>query len=86
MPFTFAPQFFKPKKQSTMKKFFAIAVIATSLVACGDAKNAGEEATKAGDTAAAAATQTATEAAATVDTTVKAADSTVKAVVDSTKK
>jgi hypothetical protein len=75
---------FNLKKQSTMKKFFAIAAIATVLVACGDAKTTEETKTVA-DTAAAAAAQTATEATNAADTG-KAAVDTFKTVVDTLKK
>lgn len=56
-----------------MKKFFAIAFIAATLVAC----NGGGEATPAADTTAAPAVDT--TAAATVDTTAAAADTTAPA-------
>ena len=60
-----------------MKKFFAIAFIAATLVAC----NGGGEATPAADTTAATVDTTA----ATVDTTAAAADTTA-AAADTTKK
>ena len=60
-----------------MKKFFAIAFIAATLVAC----NGGGEATPAADTTAATVDTTA----AAVDTTAPAADTTA-AVADTTKK
>jgi PBP1b-binding outer membrane lipoprotein LpoB len=86
LTFTFAPQFLKSKKQSTMKKFFAIAAIATVLVACGDSKTTTEEASKTTDSITAPATNAATEVAGAVDSAAKAVDSTGKAVVDSLNK
>jgi len=68
-----------------MKKFFAIAAIATVLVACGDAKTTTEEATKI-DSVTAPATNAATEVAGAVDSAAKSVDTTVKAVVDTLKK
>ena len=64
-----------------MKKFFAIAAIATVLVACGDAKTT-EETKVVGDTI----SNAATEAANAADTTGKAAMDTFKTVVDTLKK
>jgi hypothetical protein len=75
---TFAPSILTLKKQSTMKKFFAIAAIATVLVACGDEKKAADETKAAVDTISNAAATTATEAANAVDTTVKTAVDTLK--------
>ena len=66
-----------------MKKFFAIAAIATVLVACGDSKTAGEETTTI-DTPAAA--QTATDVANAADSTGNAVVDTFKTVVDTLKK
>jgi len=63
-----------------MKKFFAIAAIATVLVACGDAKTT-EETKVVGDTI----SNAATEAANAADTG-KAAVDTFKTVVDTLKK
>ncbi|TMI61819.1 MAG: hypothetical protein E6H07_18145 [Bacteroidetes bacterium] len=65
-----------------MKKFFAIAAIATVLVACGDEKKTTEETKVVGDTI----SNAATEAANAADTTGKAAMDTFKTVVDTLKK
>ena len=69
-----------------MKKFFAIAAIATVLVACGDAKTTTEEATKT-DSTSAPATNAATQVAGAVDSAAKATDTVVvKPVIDSLNK
>ncbi|MFT3981018.1 MAG: hypothetical protein QM687_11145 [Ferruginibacter sp.] len=74
-----------------MKKFFAIALIAASFVACNEGEKKEETVTPNADSVAAAAADSAAKAAAAaIDTTAKAAtaaiDSTVKAVKDSIKK
>ena len=70
---------FAPNKISTMKKLFAILVVAGALVACN---NSSESAASSVDSAAKAATDTVKNA---VDTTMKKVDSTAKAMVDTAK-
>jgi hypothetical protein len=67
-----------------MKKFFAIAAIATVLVACGESKTT-EEATKT-DTLSNQATDAATQVAGAADSAGKTAVDTANAVVDTLKK
>jgi outer membrane murein-binding lipoprotein Lpp len=77
---------FKISKFKRMKKFFAIAVIATSLVACGGGEEKKAEGT---DTAAAKVDTTSAKVdtlAAKVDTLAAKVDTAVKAAADTSKK
>ena len=67
-----------------MKKFFAIAAIATVLVACGDSKTTTEEATKTDTTT--PATNAATEVAGAADTAGKTVDTIGKTAADTSVK